>query len=276
MDYNSFMKTALKIGMVRKKLPFKFCPFFLYNQSKKQMFEKKLVSLLILLVLTISQQTYNPAALQEAIQERIRDVQVPIFLKEPSCEKRRHCCNFHWVFALDESGSMGGSKWADLVNLMTDIRNDLVTVPRQYMSVFEFNHFASPALAIHELDQTFIPASELTFNGGGTNFAAALTKAHEIISGYKYEDTCFVIITDGAAAYPAAEVAALNLLLNQFKILDYEGCVICYHIGPTIPTYYQQLCTDLQAEDIRGADDGIFQTEFYEAFHTLLKAKVGL
>ena len=58
-----------------------------------------------------------------------------------TCESKE--CSFHWVFAMDESGSMNGRKWFDLKGLLEDIANHLENLGNQKMTVFTFDNRAT-------------------------------------------------------------------------------------------------------------------------------------
>ncbi len=169
---------------------------------------------------------------------------------------------------------MSGSKFSDLVDLMGDIRDVLVTYPRQYISAFEFSSTADTPLALHRVDQLFFPNTELSHDGGGTNFGNAINRGIQVISDFKYEDTCFVFITDGLAPYPGSQIAAMNSLLSEFESFGYFTCVVCYYIGDvTVPNDYLDMCNALGAVEVRGASDATFERAFSQSF-TNLSARV--
>ena len=53
-------------------------------------------------------------------------------------------CRFHWIFALDESGSMQGIQWTKLKNLMNGIAGFLnVFIGNQRMTAYTFDSRAT-------------------------------------------------------------------------------------------------------------------------------------
>ena len=52
-------------------------------------------------------------------------------------------CSVHWVFGLDESGSMNGEQWKKVLLLMNSVGDHLKSVGRQKMTVFTFDNRAT-------------------------------------------------------------------------------------------------------------------------------------
>ena len=165
---------------------------------------------------------------------------------------------YHDIYALDESGSMQQTdKWANLKSLMnniaaSDIAANNVEVDRK--SVYTFDTVATVPPAQYYLfddpagwDSAVLPGTP----SGGTKFGPPLLRATEIIDTYRFSHTCFVMITDGQAAYPATEIATFNAKKEWMNDRNCKMCAKCYFIKKdstsVIPDAYQRLCESIGA-----------------------------
>jgi len=86
----------------------------------------------------------------------------------------------HWVFCLDESGSMANDPWRSLMAALQGFirqrRNDQAT--EDIVSVVQFDHQAR--CTVDQASLSDFP-SHLSFNGGGTSFCPALSAAESLI-----------------------------------------------------------------------------------------------
>ena len=170
---------ALAIFSIKKKLIHHF--MIPYNY-----FYMRIVILFIFLFL-FQQTTSQVDSIQRFDINRVRQ----------RCPFRQCCCCSHFVYALDESGSMRGVRWNTLRNTMNYIGNNLGdNFGKHYMTTYEFDSIARSPNFYHRRPSLFNSAI-LHLNGGGTSFKEALLKGISIISGYLYENTCFNLITDG-------------------------------------------------------------------------------
>ena len=162
----------------------------------------------------------------------------------------------HWIFALDESGSMFGVRWTKLQNLLgffkwwLTIWNNFCS---QYITAYTFDTRATlPPAQFYEYvsPSAFNPAT-IPINGGGTSFGQALVRGLEFILLRRNIDTCWVIITDGHAAYPDIEIE-LFLMVKDYmnNVKGKKVCVLCYHVKrttETAPSVFTTMCKKLQA-----------------------------
>ena len=159
------------------------------------------------------------------------------------------------------------SKWNTLKILMNGNGNfmDTIGFRPDFLSSYTFTNVAQPNMITHvDIPVGYnlpLPASA----GGGTNFANAIQRAINIISFFRYENTCFMMITDGEAPYPGAQVNALRNLLASIRRRGCRTCVRCYFIqhrfGAKIPIRYARLCKRLGASIITAPPKG-FNTKF--------------
>ena len=184
-----------------------------------------------------------------------------IFLTFQKCKYNPR--RYHWVFALDKSGSMNWNnpkRWTTLVKLVNDKGGlmDKIDHTSDFVSAYTFNSKPSPNIIYHKNIPTFPNGWNLPLGGGnptgGTNFAKALQRASAIIFWRRYESTCFVIISDGEAKYPSAQVTALRNQLTAIRKRGCRTCARCYFIqykkGAKIPKNYERLCRGLYAQII--------------------------
>ena len=117
-------------------------------------------------------------------------------------------CTFHWIFALDKSGSMIGNKYTSLKSLMTSITDYLEYVTRQRITVYTFDSRASmpPQKYTEYSNPATWDSSVLDPAGGGTNFGQPLIRAIQFILLHRSIHTCYVMLTDGISSYPGIEI----------------------------------------------------------------------
>ena len=100
------------------------------------------------------------------------------------------------------------------------------------VSAFLFGSNAYPPIITHtDIGigyQLLLPSAANFFEG--TNFSNALSKAISLINSFLYEHVCFVMITDGQAAYPSAKVTEMVNLFNTLKLKRCKVCAKCYFI----------------------------------------------
>lgn len=109
-------------------------------------------------------------------------------------------CGYHWIFALDESGSMSGIQWTKLKTLMTNIAALLGSVGGQRMTAYTFDSRATlpPSQYIEYANPFSWNSGVLPFSpSGGTDFGQPLIRGIEFILLHRDINTCFVMVTDG-------------------------------------------------------------------------------
>ena len=167
------------------------------------------------------------------------------------CPYRQCCCCSHFVYALDESGSMRGTRWNVLRTTMSRLRNNIGdNFGKHYMTTYEFSHVAQNPNFNHRRPSLF-NINILNHNGGGTNFNKALLKGISIISGYLNENTCFNLITDGLSSWSVATANLFNSILQRVRRNGCKACAYCYFIKRTVttqlPTQFKRLCNKIGA-----------------------------
>ena len=94
---------------------------------------------------------------------------------------RIFCSQLHWIFALDESGSMNGVRWEKLQWILYWFKwwlNIWHPYCAQYITAYTFDTRATlpPAQYYEYVSPTTFDPSTITINGGGTNFGQPLVR----------------------------------------------------------------------------------------------------
>ena len=173
------------------------------------------------------------------------------YTKPIRCPFLQCCCCSHFVYALDESGSMRGSRWNTLVSTMAAVPGQIGNNGRKhYMTTYEFSGEAKNPNFFHRPPSQFFTGI-LGHDSGGTDFNSALTKAISIISGYMSENTCFFMITDGLSNFSTVTANLFDSILERIRRNGCRACAYCYFIksfpNTKIPTQFQRLCIQIGA-----------------------------
>ena len=163
----------------------------------------------------------------------------------------------NWIFLLDESGSMSGSNWSNLVSFMDSAVQRLIP-PHNWVCVAKFNSYSSTSQIVAEKVN---PDPNLNLglymSGGGTNFNAALSRANSFVNSYSNYNTCVVFVTDGHASWSTSYADPLKTNLNTLENNGYDTCFLCYFIssGGSVPSSFQTLCDYFNADVIETDDE---------------------
>ena len=115
-------------------------------------------------------------------------------------------CNWHWIFAIDKSGSMdvatssGTTRWDKAKNLLNLFGGFLGSFGYHKMTVYTFDSRASlpPIQYLEYSDPNSWSSAVLPATAsGGTDFGQPLIRGIEFILLHRNINTCFVMITDG-------------------------------------------------------------------------------
>ncbi|XP_075241109.1 uncharacterized protein LOC142336283 [Convolutriloba macropyga] len=107
---------------------------------------------------------------------------------------------YHFVLCLDDSWSMGGQPWEDLVNgVLTFIAQRLNQSSSDMLSIEIYNQ--SGRIVAEYIPITCFQKSVLTYNGGGTDFSVALNLADEVIGRHieKHVIPVLIFMSDGGS-----------------------------------------------------------------------------
>ena len=116
----------------------------------------------------------------------------------------------HFIFALDESGSMNGRKWSDLIKALTSTLEDI----KKFSSSSSNNkisilNFETDYRIIYEREEpNNIDIHKIQYGGGGTSFEPVFNAAYRIASKTIASETIyFIFMTDGHAEYPSKGIS---------------------------------------------------------------------
>ena len=148
---------------------------------------------------------------------------------------------------------MLGSQWNYLQTTVdTKIQSINTNYNNTFFTAFEFNHaVTSSSMKYYHRKKPISPPMSyyLDFNGGGTNFDAALNKATQIINNFSGENTYFYFITDGEDNWSNSTANAYVAAMNKVK-QNCLGRTYCIQIDDS-NQYYQgqfyRLCKHIGA-----------------------------
>jgi hypothetical protein len=152
---------------------------------------------------------------------------------------------FHFIFVLDESGSMSGQRFADL---QTAYRN-FIEIRRNsqglsdFVSVVLFNNTAR-LLHPSPLPISSVPTT-LPFRGGGTNFSAGLNAAIPMISQCKNTPIMIFMSDGGDGSPPSVSANLMRSIRNRFASKGFVAHSIAFGSGGIkYAAYLQGLATE--------------------------------
>eukprot|EP00300_Choanocystis_sp_HF-7_P002491 c11890_g1_i1.p1 GENE.c11890_g1_i1~~c11890_g1_i1.p1 ORF type:complete len:743 (-),score=203.59 c11890_g1_i1:48-2276(-) len=124
----------------------------------------------------------------------------------------------HVIFILDESGSMGGTPWNELVNAYRRYISRRMSDQGEtdIVSIVQFSSSARITLCCQPMSKA---PNTLDFDSGGTSFLPAIQKARECIRSctYKNKSPQLVFMTDGEASDTDAARSVLVQLYSEYK-----------------------------------------------------------
>ena len=230
----------------------------------------------VCLLLVLSQCQEIPAQLQELARKDPLLFQLPQEIQTAGnlkVENGFFCNQMHWIFALDESGSMFGTKWTKLQSLLTWLKwwlsfwNDFCF---QYITAYTFDSRATlpPTQYYEYVSPVDFHPSTININGGGTNFGQALVRGLEFILLHRNINTCWVLITDGHAAFPDIEIDLFMMVKDYMNNKQGKDvCALCYHIKASDeapPKNFSEMCKLLEAPSFSFKEEN-FEVEIAES-----------
>jgi len=133
--------------------------------------------------------------------------------------------SLHIVFCLDESGSMSGSPWSDLIGALNRfwMMRAEEQGPAEYVSIVQFD---SSARTTHSHVRLVGSPPALSYNGGGTRFHPPAQKARELIDSHGMGPAVVIFMSDGGSNDGNAAAGEFQQIANA------RGSKFsCYTIG---------------------------------------------
>ena len=126
--------------------------------------------------------------------------------QEATIEKNYGVPDIHYILMLDDSGSMNGAKWSDLISSVTTFVETLENMSslkdKVKISLIIYESYSRIIFKQQQPVKSLV--NQMKYTGGGTDFGPplsdALTLAKEDIN--KYDKIIMYFMSDGCAGYP--------------------------------------------------------------------------
>lgn len=150
----------------------------------------------------------------------------------------------HTVFVLDESGSMGGGRWAELQQSYTMFQSTRRTDQGGSTDLTSIIQFGSTARRVVTLIPSKQAPATVHFQGGGTMYMPALEEAQAVLRETPISKTPqLVFMTDGSSGDNIEDVKRLMATIKtEFSGRDLDLHVIGF--GPGAPSTLQPICDE--------------------------------
>ncbi|CAD8160471.1 unnamed protein product [Paramecium pentaurelia] len=157
----------------------------------------------------------------------------------------------HYVFMLDDSGSMYGSAWnmakTGCISCISEIQKNL----NARVSVIIFNSNARIAINCESVNLVQME-QRIVFQNGGTDFAKAFQEAYNLIIQHQndaFEKTEILFYTDGGDSYPKQQVQLFTELPDHQKNRIFVHCCTEESSATTLQMIVQEFnCSQIKSE----------------------------
>jgi len=202
---NSITTDYIVKGLVEKGIEFMFCRV---KESSTKKMEKAL-----------------EASFKVQAKEGFpKMISLDLFKENPQLQPKI----YHFVFVLDESGSMSGEPWADLVRAYLNFKSKRLSDQvgsRDYVSVIQFNDSARSIVTSCSIASA---PSSLYIGGGGTTFSPALRLASSVIQAHRIPSVPILIFMSDGGDGGGDAVATTQSIANQCKHLNLQVHTIAF------------------------------------------------
>ena len=160
-------------------------------------------------------------AFSTSIQKKVESTQaedVKDFVKLKESGKRVWN-NTHFIFVIDCSGSMKGTRWDSVLVGLSTCLNRIKRMKHVTVSAFTFDSKVNPFCRERSPQQAIINSSQIPFTGKGTDYKRALKYAIALITKAKHSEylSCIMFLSDGLGGYPAEHIKELNSMREKGK-----------------------------------------------------------
>eukprot|EP00826_Nyctotherus_ovalis_P053311 TRINITY_DN6906_c0_g1_i3.p1 TRINITY_DN6906_c0_g1~~TRINITY_DN6906_c0_g1_i3.p1 ORF type:complete len:367 (+),score=106.13 TRINITY_DN6906_c0_g1_i3:478-1578(+) len=134
----------------------------------------------------------------------------------------------HFVFALDCSGSMRGSRWDSVTIGYESFLKRVKDMQSITISSFSFDTKVNAFCKERSVEWALEHVSEIPFTAKGTNYKRALEYTIKLIEETAHQDylVCIMFLSDGLSAYPDAAVKQLQLMRDNGKKILFYTCLL--------------------------------------------------
>ena len=123
----------------------------------------------------------------------------------------------HFIFLIDSSESMKGSRWESVKIGFKDCLTRLIPMQDILVTALTFDN--KPKLFCKEKSplEAIDVSQDMPFTGEGTNYKRALTFAVDVIKKSTFEDylVCIVFLSDGLGGYPVNVISELKEMIEK-------------------------------------------------------------
>jgi len=125
----------------------------------------------------------------------------------------------HFIFIIDCSGSMKGSRWESVKTGYTDVLLRMKKMPEIVVSSFTFDDKVNPFCKERNPEFALKIAKNMPFGGKGTDYKRAMEYAISIMKKAKNQEylPVFVFLSDGMGGYPTDEIKELKTMRGSGK-----------------------------------------------------------
>jgi len=130
----------------------------------------------------------------------------------------------HFIFALDCSGSMKGTRWDSVIVGLSECLDRIKRMKQVCVSAFTFDIKPNPFCRERNPHQAIANSSQIPFTGKGTDYKRALKYATALINKTRHPDylICIMFLSDGLGGFPKECIEELKEMKEKGrKILFY-------------------------------------------------------
>ena len=130
----------------------------------------------------------------------------------------------HFIFMIDCSGSMKGSRWESVTTGFRICLEKIKKMKDVYVTAFTFDSKVNPFCRERVPMRAIAHAKEIPFSGKGTNYKRPLEYAMQIMKKSKNQGflCCLMFLSDGLGGYPTSSLEDLKEMRNSgTKIVFY-------------------------------------------------------
>jgi len=130
----------------------------------------------------------------------------------------------HFIFALDCSGSMKGSRWDSVIVGFSTCLHRIKRMSEVTVSAFTFDTKPNPFCRERSPRKAISVLNQIPFTGKGTDYNRALKYSIALINKSKYPDylVCIMFLSDGFGGYPTN-------CINELKDMKDKGKKILFY-----------------------------------------------
>ncbi|CAK82859.1 unnamed protein product (macronuclear) [Paramecium tetraurelia] len=148
------------------------------------------------------------------------------FLQKRQFKEVINSPKIHYIFMIDDSGSMSGSPWNTAKNCCLNCLSTIEKNLNARVSVIIFNSTARIAINC-EIVNLVEMEKKIQFNSGSTDFGSAFQQAYKLIVQHQndaFQKTEVLFYTDGGAAYPKEQVKLFTEIPDHQKARIFIHC----------------------------------------------------